>query len=257
MGIHAFLRLCFLVAAFGLAAPAFAADKTPQEKFADVVTLMNSGKFAEAIPILEDLKANYPTETVFWNLGLSATEVGDNAKALQAWLGYRNVAPDSWQGRAKLVQTYQALGDIDARDRERDALVALWKAGTNAPLSAQTLYCRDQFKQDGRKVLALEYFNPSGPKMVVYSFNVLNDAGQADFRISLGSYDNTNQVALELGERPKDKRLYHLDLYRAGMHETHGFFIGQPSYDDTRRLVVDVLTGKNKPISSSTKPPAS
>jgi len=133
-------------------------------------------------------------------------------------------------------------------------LVALWQAGTNTELSAQPIFCREQFKHGGRKVMVLEYFNPSGPKLIVYSFVVVNESGQQDFKISLGSYDNTNQVALELGQRPKDKRIYHLDLYRSNLHETHGMYLGKPSYDEIRQVVLDVLSGKNKAISSSTAP---
>lgn len=247
--------LILLVFALVFARVSAAADQTPQEKFADVVALMNAHKFAEALPILEDLRKSNPTASVFWNLGMSAAEVGNNDEALHAWLSYREIAPNNWQVRAKLVQTYQALGDLKARDRERADLIALWQAGTDTKLSAEPIFCREQFKQNGRKVMVLEYFNPSGPKLIVYSFAVVNESGQQDFKISLGSYDNTNQVALELGQRPKDKRIYHLDLYRSNLHETHGMYLGQPSYDEIRQVVVDVLDGRNRAISSSTTLP--
>jgi hypothetical protein len=87
--------------------------------------------------------------------------------------------------------------------------------------------------------------------MVIYSFVVLDDKGEQAFKLSLGSYEFTNKVALELGERPADKRVYHLDLYRATAHETHGFFLGQPGYDLVRARVAEVLAGKSKASSSS------
>lgn len=235
-----------------------AVDLSPQEKFAHVVELLNAHKSAEALVILEDLSKTYPTPAVYWNLGLSAAEVGDNHKALQAWLSYREVHPNNWQVRAKLVQTYQALGDLAARDQARADLFALWQAGTDKQLNSEPIFCREQFKQDGRKVMVLEYFNPSGPRQVVYSFVVLQESGQQDFKISLGSYDRTNQIALELGQRPSDKRIYHLDLYRANLHETHGMYLGQPSYDETRLAVVNVLSRKIPAIAgASAAAPAS
>lgn len=243
-----------LIASLAFSRFSAAVDQTPQEKFSSVVALLNAHKSAEALPILEDLSKTNPTAPVFWNLGMSAADVGNNNEALQAWLSYREVNPNNWQVRAKLVQTYQALGDLKARDNERAELVALWQGGTNTELSAQPMFCREQFKHDGRKVMVLEYFNPSGPKLIVYSFVVVNESGQQDFKISLGSYENTNQVALELGQRPKDKRIYHLDLYRSNLHETHGMYLGQPSYDEIRQVVVEVLSGKNKAISSSIAP---
>ncbi len=256
MKIRTLLIVGLLAAANGVTQLASAGEQTPQQQFAGAVALMASHKYAEAIPLLEALTSSYPTATVFWNLGLSAAEVGDNAKALQAWRAYRELAPDNWQGRAKLVQAYQALGELAARDRERAALVALWQTGSDAELSAQPIFCREQFRQDGQKMMVLEYFKPSGPTMVVYSFVGVNDAGQHEFKLSLGSYDSTNQVALELGQRPADKRLYHLDLYRGKAHETHGFFIGQPDYDEIRSAVVKVLAGKSKPIASLNAPAA-
>lgn len=229
-------------------------ERTEQDVFAQAVALMNAKKFAEALPILEAMAAKHPTTGILWNLGQSAVEVGDYPKALRAWQAYRIEKPDDWHVRTKLVQAYQALGDLTARDRERAELVALWQAGTNAELSQQQVFCREQLRVDGKKVMALEYFKPAGPTMVVYSFVVLGDDGKQQFKVSLGSYDVTNQVALELGERPKDKRLYHLDLYRENLHQTHGFFLGQPGYDVIRPLVLDVIAGKHKPASASTHP---
>jgi hypothetical protein len=254
MKMRIFPFLVLLVTTLALTRVSAAVDQTPQEKFAESAALMNSHKFAEALPILEDLRISYPTASVFWNLGMSAAEVGNYDEALHAWLSNRELAPNNWQTRAKLVQAYQALGNLKARDQERADLVALWQAGTDQQLSAQPIFCREQFKQDGHKVMVLEYFNPSGPNLVVYSFVVVNESGKQDFKISLGSYDTTNQVALELGQRPKDKRIYHLDLYRSNLHETHGLYLGQPSYDEIRRVVVEVLAGQHKPISSSTVP---
>lgn len=253
---HLSQYLVIFFASLGLSGVCSAVDQTPQEKFANVVALLNAHKPAEALPILVDLSKTNPTASVFWNLGLSAADVGDNGEALYAWRSYRELDPKNWQARAKLVQTYHALGDMAARDKERAELVALWQAGTDPQLSSQAMFCREQFKQDGHKVMALEYFNPSGPRLVVYSFIILNESGQQDYKISLGSYDSTNQVALELGERPKDTRIYHLDLYRGNLHETHGMYLGQPGYDQIRQVVVDVLKGTNKAMSSTATPAA-
>lgn len=254
------MKICFsqilvvLIASLAFSRVNAEADQTPQEKFSNVVTLLNAHKSAEALPILEDLSKTNPTPSVFWNLGISAADVGNNNEALHAWLSYREINSKNWQVLAKLIQTYQALGDLKARDIERADLVALWQSGTDTQLSTQSIFCREQFKHDGHRVMVLEYFKPSGPKLIVYSFVVVNESGQQEFKISLGSYDNTNQVALELGQRPKDKRLYHLDLYRSNLHETLGMYLGQPSYDEIRHVVVDVLSGKNKATSSSVTP---
>ena len=214
---------------------------------------MEAGKYAEALPILDDLRANSPTASVYWNLGIVAMETGDYSKALQAWLAYRKADPGRWQARAKLVQTYQALGDIEKRDSERAALFALWQSNSVSELSSQKMYCREQFRVDGHKVFALEFFKPFSPQMVVYSFNVVNAEGDTDYRVSLGSDDVSNEMALEMGDRTKDERDYYLDLYRKNYHATYGVYRGQPSYEIAREGAVGAISGKSKPMSSSTR----
>lgn len=258
MRISPFFCKATLIAALTLPCLGAFADPTAQEKLSQAVALMQAHKFSDALPILEDLKVSNPSSGVFWNLGILASETGDSAKQLEAWLAYREIMPNDWKVRAKLIQTYQAFGDIEARNRERADLIALWKSGEDKDLSAKALYCREQITLDDQKVLAFEYFNPTGPYMILYSFIVLSPSGQTNYKISLGSYDNQNQIALEMGERPKDKRYYHLDVYRTvgqtAVHESHAAFIGEPGYDAIRPQVDNILAGKSKPISSSTRP---
>jgi len=238
--------LSLLMVSLALPLISAATETNAQAKFASAAALLQAHKAAEALPILEELGRSNPSPSVFWNLGLSAAEVGNHAVALQAWRAYRALDASNWQVRAKLIQTHQALGDLQARDQERTDLIALWQAGTDKSLSAQPIFCREQFIHEGRKVMVLEYFRPSGPNAVVYSFMVINESGQQDFKISLGSYEQINQIALELGQRPKDQRLYHLDLYRPAVHETHGMYLGQPGYDVIRPTVLEVLPGKHQ-----------
>jgi len=58
-------------------------------------------------------------------------------------------------------------------------------------------------------------------------------------------------MSRELGEISKDQRMYHLDRYEGSVHMTYGFFTDKPDYDHVRRMVVDILEGKSKPISAS------
>jgi hypothetical protein len=86
--------------------------------------------------------------------------------------------------------------------------------------------------------------------MVIYSFEV-RAPGAEDYRISLGSYEGTNQVGWENGARPRSIRLYHLDLYRPKLHETYAFYEGQPSYETVRAAVISILAGESKAMSST------
>ena len=226
------------------------ASPTPEEQFSKAAAFMEKGQFADAVPILEALAREYENEDVFWNLGLSATEIHANDKALNAWLEYRKVAPNDWRGRAKLVQAYQATGDIKARDEERAELIRLWEKGEDAELKGESTFCREQIIEANRRVFVLEYFHPEGERMVIYSFQV-RAPGAEDYRISLGSYESTNKVGWESGARPRNVRLYHLDLYRPKLHETYAFYEGQPSYETVRAAVISILAGESKAMSST------
>jgi tetratricopeptide (TPR) repeat protein len=226
------------------------AAPSPQEQFNKAAEFMEKGQFAEAVPILEALAEEYESENVLWNLGIAATEIHENDKALKVWLQYRKLAPDDWRGRAKLVQAYQATGNMKARDEERAALISLWERGDDADLKKQETFCREQIIEADLRVFVFEHFRPAGEFMVIYSFEV-RAPGAEDYRVSLGSYEGTNQVGWETGSRPRNVRLYHLDLYRPKFHATYAFYEGQPAYETVRENVLAILSGKANPLSST------
>jgi hypothetical protein len=73
------------------------------------------------------------------------------------------------------------------------------------------------------------------------------------FVISLGSYSYVNALVRE--ENASGPRMFHLDAYYPdNVHETYGFYEGEPSYEETRELVLSILRGERKPISGTTPP---
>jgi tetratricopeptide (TPR) repeat protein len=243
------LRLLFLFFVLIASAHAETLDDA-NTQFGKAISYLSDGKFSDAIPILEQLASNYPTTNVYWNLGIATAEVGDYKKAEQAWLKLRSLAPDDWRVYSKLVQTYQALSDLQKRDQERAQLIELWKGGKYKELSQQKFFCREQFKNNSQPITVFEYFSPSGDYLVKYSFYAPKPKQEDSFKITLGSYESTNKVARELGEISNDQRVYHLDLYKPNRHETHKFYMNEPPYETVRKDVVLVLDGA-KPMSSS------
>jgi tetratricopeptide (TPR) repeat protein len=223
-----------------------------EEVFSKALLLMERGQYAEAIPIFESLARERKSDSLLWNLGIAASETHANDKALSAWLEFRKLAPDDWRGRAKLIQAYQAAGDLKARDEQRAELLQLWKEGKNSDLAAQSFYCREQIIEANRRVFAFEYFRPTGDYMIFYSFEV-RAPGLEDFKITLGSYEGTNQVMWETGKLKRDERLYHLDLYQPKRHETYAFYNSRPSYEAVRENVMSILSGSLKPMSSTSE----
>ena len=220
--------------------------------------LMEKRKHAEAFTHYKRVLAILPNNpAALFNAGMAAFASKDYSAALDMWLQMKKVEPTEWQVRSKLIQAYQALKKFPERDAERAELFAMWKKGEPAELKNEFEYCRDQFEVNGKQVLAFEHFELKGNRALRYVFSILDDTGQAeDYRISMGSYDTTNNIWAAM-QNPKPKegdRLFHLDGYfKGGGHATYGMYPPpEPTYDQIREIVVKILEGKDKPVSSTT-----
>lgn len=260
------LRIASLVLAFMMAATisfeAFAQNPSPadiakaEKAFENGNKLMERRKPAEALTHYQQALAILPKEpALLFNAGMAAFGVKNFSTALDLWKQMKELQPADWLVRSKLIQTYQALGKIAERDAERAELFALWKKGEPAELKQEVEYCREQFEVNGKKVMAFEHFELKGNRALRYVFTILDETGEAEaWRISLGSYDITNSIwrATRKPEPKEGERLFHLDgYYKNGGHATFGMYFPEPTYDETRALVVKILEGKDKPISSS------
>jgi tetratricopeptide (TPR) repeat protein len=224
-----------------------------ESAFKKATELMGRGQEKQAIPYLLRVQSELPVDSsVLWNLGLAFAATGQHLKAVETWQSYRRIAPDDWQARAKLVQSYQALGDTKARDEEVKSLYEYRKNSSDPKVNTAERFCREQGVMGNRSVFVFEYFSPTGDRQQYVRFCVLNKKGEVDYYISLGSYDSTTEIARELGEIRKNERLYHLDEYTDTQHRTYAIFKTKPDYDEVRATVVNVLEGKLKPISGTT-----
>ncbi len=137
------------------------------------VRLYEQGQYAASITPLEQALNRYPEgSNILWNLGLASAAAGQPEKALTYWQRYRTLRSEDWRVLPKLIQTYQALGRIEPRDETLAELLRL-RAQTQDPefLEARW-FCREQFEMDGRRVLAYQFFEPSGEWMQLYRFSV-------------------------------------------------------------------------------------
>jgi tetratricopeptide (TPR) repeat protein len=244
----------FLAAAQTGAGQLSSQDQAVIEKaFHDGNELMDKRKYAEALARYREGLIKAPEEpSLLFNGGMAAYLSKDFARAVEMWKKLKVVLPDDWQTRAKLIQAYQATGDLKARDAERQSLLGMRKQGKNEELSQQEFYCREQFEAGGKKLMAFEHFELKGERALRYVFTVMNEKGDGEeFRISLGSYNTTNSIAVETGQVKKSERLFHLDGYYPERHATFGFFTPEPSYDEVRKAVVSILEKKTEPQSQS------
>lgn len=225
----------------------------PTQLFEKAVELATNRQYDRAVAMMEQVLPVYPDNpNVLWNLGIWYSELENHSRALETWKHYREVQPDDWHARAKLIQTYQALGQLDLRDQERVDLLKWYAEAGDKERPEREFLCREQFRVGDRKIIAFEYFEPSGERRVFYRFSVLDSEGNEDFWYSLGSYDSTTEFAREIGTVGKDERFYHLDQYDEGFHATFLFFRELPTYESVRQYVVQALKGELKPVSLST-----
>ena len=188
-----------------------------------------------------------------YNLGLMCQIRGRAGEALTWFRRVVAVDPDDWRAWSRIVQCAESLGDRAGRDEARATVFALHRKG----LVLAPDFCRDQFTAGGRRVFAYEHFALEGEWAVRYTFQVADESGRrVDYRISLGSYAETNAVAREQGLIGPGENQFHLDSYHAdGEHRTYAFFKGEPAYEETKRMAVEVVEQTRKAI-SCTKPAA-
>lgn len=259
--IFTFLVATLMVAT--LASNAFAQEPSPaqmaeaEKTFNTANEFQEQRKFHEALTHYKRALAILPNEpAILFNGGMAAFATKNYSDAADMWKKLKTVDPTDWHARAKLIQVYQALNKTAERDAERTELFAMWKKGEPAELKKEFEYCRDQFEVNGKQVMAFEHFELKGERALRYVFSILDETGEAEeFRISLGSYDFTNAVWREQrNPKPKkDERLFHLDGYfKGGGHVTYDMYFPEPTYDQVRVTVVQILEGRGKAKSSST-----
>ena len=232
--------------------------ESPKEAMRDGNTLMAAGKYCEALKRYDDGLRSLPDNlALLYNGGLAAYRCNQFNTSVKLWSKLKQLDPTDWQTRAKLIQAYQALGLKSERDSERSELMDLWRKGSVQELSKQTEFCRDQFEAGGERVMAFEQFELKGDRALRYVFSIVNDAGNGEkYRLSLGSYDVTNAIWRETTKpKPKpEERLFHLDGYYDWGHATYGMYSPEPSYDEVRTTVIEILEKKRSPVSTTVRP---
>jgi hypothetical protein len=139
------------------------------------------------------------------------------------------------------VQSYQAIGELEARDRERAAVLELWKRGAVPEPS----FCREQLAVGERWLMVNEHFELTGEQARRYTFRVLSapKGGEELFRLVLGSYTATDALMHEAGQLRVGERAFHLDAYHPDGRQRliQLFDAGEPSYEVVRELVLKTL----------------
>ncbi|MBX7158265.1 MAG: tetratricopeptide repeat protein [Verrucomicrobiae bacterium] len=222
--------------------------KKEVEDVSSVETILKKGnallaekKYTEAlIEYQKGLTLVPDAQGLLYNGGLAAFQAGDYSQALKLWKKLKNLDANDWQVRAKLIQTYQALGKLSDRDEEREALWDLRKSERVISLIRTEYYVREQTEFAGRRIMVSENFELKGEVPTRYVFSVLNEEEQPVYRILLRCDVAMDELDEDLDE--SEKPLFHLDGYfKDDRHEAYQVYGEEPIYDEVRQTVEKLI----------------
>jgi tetratricopeptide (TPR) repeat protein len=212
--------------------------------------LFETGDRQAAIELAEEgLRLNEEDVELRDSLGQMLQIADRSREAYDVYCQVIDRDPKHFRAASKLVQLASQLGLATEREAHLERIRNIYSEG-DAPIE---YFCREQFVVGDRRVFAFEYFRPRGERMIFYRFDVSNKTGETVIlRLSLGSYDATTQVARETKQIGPDERMYHIDGHVGREHSTYDLIPKNlPSYDETRKIVVEILDGSREPISRS------
>lgn len=196
-------------------------------------------------------KANKLVAVVLLDQQKSSDALPYAQKALQ-------LAPDDPLVHSLLLQIYAQTGDKAKRDEQRAILRGYHSDGKHPAFSQVPAFLIETIPAGDKIIQATEFYVPSGEFHFYYRFNIFDSSGQIQSFIALES-DDADQ-ALYAQQHPKEaaagERRFSLDGYSksADGHVTQAlykFFNGQPSYDDLRALVIELVQSGKAPIAAT------
>lgn len=213
------------------------------------------GDLAKAEATYKKALTKDPThENTLYNLAQMNQSTGKHEEALRYFTKLNSVNPNDWKAHSKIIQELYALKRDDEAKKKITELYALKKKNTIPSLAKANFYTREQFTLADKKVYCFEHFELQGDKAIKLNFTVCDAKTDVTlYKITLGSYDFTNNMALAVKEIKEGQRKYHLDGYYKDRHVTYGFYTDQPPYDAIRKQVVDIIKGNASGLSSSSK----
>lgn len=217
---------------------------TDDAHFQRGVQLVEAGRYAEALSYFEETLSEHPSNPeTLWNLGIVHAEIGNHPQALYYWQMYRLVRPGDWRTMERMIQSYQATGDVAARDAMRREFYLWHSLSVDAEAQRPERFCRERFTLGQHTVRVFEYFEPRDDPQVFYRFSVARQDGTEESVMVLGLSAAENRQMHERGELAGNRQNYYLDYHDRRSQQTVGFFDsqGKPPYDQVREEVMHVL----------------
>ncbi len=215
----------------GALAEALAVLKTapnePRALFVAARVNQDEGRLAEALRHAEALTRHHPGLVLAWEVAL---------------------------------QVYQANGDRPQRDWALKQLIATQAASLDRAQRGRQFIIRDRFAAFGHVLLVQEHFDTGGPDSVRFLFLLEKESTSPRNVLVVQTDSHTTENWREAGILGPGRRLFHLDSIfetRPGGQnrgDTPGVamyatWADPPDYDAVRAKVLEVMSGKVKPMS--------
>lgn len=252
---QAFARAVILLAMLLSVAPPPARADEVAPTVAAAAALYDKGQKDESLRMAEAILQKTPND--FGALYLAARieqDKGHVEKALKyaETLGkdYRGVVV-SWE---LLAQLYQATGQLDRRDSAVRELISTQRSALDPAVRARPYILRDRIDAYGHSVVTRENFDTGGNDYIKYLFVPVQEMAEPSKALLLIADDALTQSWIESGMLPAGKRLFHLDsIYRIDGntqgHTVYQIYTDLPDYDTIRAKVLEIMSGKAKPLS--------
>ncbi len=202
--------------------------------------------------LMEALQENPSNTWALYNLALQNYLEADFDGAAQRWEALKNLEPEDWQVREKLIQTYWGAGKSSKAVLETKELRDARESEEHKELNEKEFFICDQFQTGEIRAYVLEYYKMEGERPLALKFKLRIGEQKVDHYFSLGSYPSTTTSMRRNGDIGPDDESYHLDGYwDDGSHATYHFYRNRPNYADVREHVIRIIEGKKESISST------
>ncbi|WP_158822378.1 lipopolysaccharide assembly protein LapB [Granulicella sp. S156] len=258
-----------VIAAFGLLEPVAFAQSTTGTATVDPLAVgkaaLGKEDYASAQQFFENVLKDNPkdAEAMFLE-GNAELGLKHYAEAEKMYRSVLALDPGTWSAHVNLVLLYAEQERWKDFEVER-ALIAEARAEHKPGLAAQGTDAIDTFYVNGQRYVVHEYDPLLGKFHTKYNFAHVDSERKADSWIACESddVDQTSFAKAHPKEAAEGKRSFSLDSYSAiktlpngNLTQTHGtikfYSDGEPSYETVRTDVIQTLSGKSGPMSSST-----
>jgi tetratricopeptide (TPR) repeat protein len=219
------------------------------------ITFLTAGQYEKALAnfqqVLKDEPGNATANLLAASAALNLFQ-GDGAVVYAE--NARRLAPNDWRVDTTLVTAYAVDGKTAERDQVRDKLMALHNSADAPDAMKANGFLLDLIKVGNYRVEVVQYFKPLGKFHTYYRFLVRNQAGKRVWQYELQSDDFAQKSWADAHpqEAAAGGRQYSLESDFGEVHEEYRLFSGNPSYDEVRAEVVQLVTQHKKPFPAET-----